>query len=143
MPYAKGVMFAVLAAVTAALVGILAKIGMKEIPPLLATAMRSVVMMVFCVVVALAAGMGGQVHTLHRKAILMIVLSGVAGAMSWIFGFYAYDLIGVSKTSPIDKLSVPLAVILAVLVLKERPSAVNWLGVGLICVGAYCAALKS
>jgi bacterial/archaeal transporter family protein len=143
MDYAKGVTFALLAAVTAALVGIFARIGMKEIPPLLATAMRSVVMMVFCVVVATAAGMSGQVHTLHRKAILMIVLSGVAGAMSWIFGFYAYDLIGVSKTSPIDKLSVPLAVILAVIFLQERPSAVNWVGVGLICAGAYCAALKS
>jgi len=143
MNYTKGVTFAVLAAVTAALVGIFARLGMKEIPPLLATAMRSVVMMVFCVVAAAGAGMSGQFHTLHRRAIAMIICSGVAGALSWIFGFYAYDLIGVSKTSPIDKLSVPLAVGMAALFLGERPSAVNWVGVGLICAGAYCAALKS
>lgn len=135
-------MFAVLAAVTAALVGIFAKLGMKDIPPILATAFRSVVMMIFCVIVALASGMATKLHTLHRKALLMIVLSGLAGAASWMFGFIAYDKIGVSKTAPIDKLSVPLAVMLAFVFLNERPSAVNWVGVGLICVGAYCAALK-
>jgi transporter family protein len=143
MDYAKGVTYAILAALTAALVGVFARLGMKDIPPILATALRSIVMMVFCVIVALGAGMGAHLHILHRRAIVMIILSGVAGALSWMFGFLAYDLIGVSKTSPIDKLSVPLAVILAVIFLQERPSAINWVGIGLICVGAYCAALRS
>lgn len=142
MAYSQGIIFAVLAAVTAAFVGIFAKLGMKDIPPILATALRSVVMMIFCIAVAVGSGMAGKINTLHRKAVLMIVLSGIAGAASWLFGFIAYDKIGVSKTAPLDKLSVPLAVILAYFFLQERPSAVNWAGVGLICVGAYCAAYK-
>jgi transporter family protein len=90
--------------------------------------------------VAMIAGMASKVRTLHTTAVTMIVLSGIAGAASWLFGFLAYDKIGVSKTSPIDKLSVPLAVILAVIFLGEKPSRVNWIGVALIACGAYLAA---
>jgi len=142
MDYTKGILYAVLAAVSASLVGIFAKIGMKDVPPILATAVRSIVMMGFCVAVAAIMGMGDKLHHLNRRAILMIVLSGIAGATSWLFGFMAYDKIGVSKTSPIDKLSVPLAVVLAVIFLQERPSGVNWAGIACIAVGAYLAALR-
>ena len=142
MEYTKGILYAVVAAVSASLVGILAKIGMKDVPPVLATAFRSIVMMVFCVGVAAAMGMGSKLQHLHGKAITMIVLSGIAGTTSWLFGFMAYDKIGVSKTSPIDKLSVPLAVVLAVIFLNERPSAINWAGIACIAIGAYLAALK-
>jgi transporter family protein len=142
MDYTRGIIYAVAAALSASLVGIFAKLGMQDVPPILATAMRSIVMMVFCVVVAGAMGMGSKLHHLHRWAIVMIVLSGVAGATSWMFGFMAYDKIGVAKTSPIDKLSVPLAVVLAVIFLQERPSAVNWAGIACITIGAYLAALK-
>src|SRR5258706_1983355 len=140
MNYIHGVIYAVLAAACASVVGILAKIGMKDVPPVLATAVRSIVMMVVCIVVAIVMGMGSKVRTLHATAVTMIVLSGIAGAASWIFGVLAYDKIGVSKTSPIDKLSVPLAVILAVIFLGEKPSRVNWIGIALIAFGAYLAA---
>jgi transporter family protein len=138
----KGILFAILAAVCASVIPILARIGMKEIPPVLATAVRSIVMMIFCITVALAMGLGSKVKTIHATALTMIILSGIAGAASWMFGFIAYDRIGVAKTSPLDKLSVPLAVGLAVLFLGERPSRLNWLGIGLITVGAYLSALK-
>jgi transporter family protein len=81
-------------------------------------------------------------HTLHRGAVMMIVLAGIAGALSWVFGFLAYDWIGISKAYPIDKLSVPLAVVLAVIFLGERPNWINWVGVALICMGALFAAYK-
>jgi transporter family protein len=142
MDYAKGVTCALLAAVTASLVGIFAKIGMKDVPPLLATALRSVIMMVVCVIIAGAYGMHAKMHTLHRGAVMMIVLAGIAGALSWVFGFLAYDWIGISKAYPIDKLSVPLAVVLAVIFLGERPNWINWVGVALICMGALFAAYK-
>jgi transporter family protein len=142
MEYTKGVMFAVLAAVCASVVGILAKIGMAEVPPILATAVRSVVMMAFCVGVALSMGLASKLPSLHGKAIAMIVLSGIAGAASWMFGFIAYDKIGIAKTSPLDKLSVPLAVVLAVIFLGEKPSRTNWIGIAMIAGGAYLAALK-
>jgi transporter family protein len=142
MQYRQGILFAVLAAVCAAVIPILAKVGMKDIPPVLATAVRSVVMMIFCIAVALSMGLGEKLSSLHGKAIAMIILSGVAGAASWMFGFIAYDKIGVAKTSPLDKLSVPLAVVLAVIILGEKPTKTNWTGIGLIAVGAYLAALK-
>ena len=143
MKYSKGIAFAVMAAMCASVVGIFAKIGMKEVPPVLATALRSIVMMFFCVAIATIMGMGSKLQSLHGKAIAMIVLSGIAGAASWMFGFIAYDKIGVSKTSPIDKLSVPLAVVLAVVFLGERPSKINWAGIVLIAAGAYLAALRN
>jgi transporter family protein len=59
-----------------------------------------------------------------------------------MFGFIAYDKIGVSKAYPIDKLSVPLAIVLAVIFLGERPNWINWIGVVLICIGAFFAAYK-
>jgi bacterial/archaeal transporter family protein len=138
-PKHTGLLFAALAAVAAAFTGIFAKLGMEGIPPILSTAIRSIVMMAFCLAVAAAAGMGGRLQTLHGKAMLMIVLSGIAGATSWLFGFLAYDKIGVSKTLPIDKLSVPLAVLLAVVFLGERPTKINWLGIAFIVAGAYLA----
>jgi transporter family protein len=72
--------------------------------------------------------------------VISIVLAGVAGGLAWIFGFRAIQLAGVSKVAPIDKLSMPLAVILAVIFLGERPSAINWAGIALIAVGVYLAA---
>jgi transporter family protein len=142
MDYTKGVIYAVLAAMCASVVGIFAKIGMAEISPILATAVRSVVMMLVCVGVALSMGLASKLPTLHSKAITMIILSAIAGAASWMFGFLAYDKIGVSKTSPLDKLSVPLAVVLAVIFLGERPTRLNWIGIILIAGGAYLAAYK-
>jgi transporter family protein len=139
--YHRGLLYAVLAAVSAALVGIFGKVGMEGIDSNLATAVRSLVMTLFLIGVVALLGLWTKIPTLHGKAMGMIVLSGVAGATSWLFGFRAIQLIGVSKVAPIDKLSVPLAVVLAVLLLGERPSLINWLGIAAITGGAYLAAL--
>jgi transporter family protein len=133
-------LYAFLAAACAALVSIFGKIGMKGINSDLATAVRSVVQALFVVSFATAIGSMRHLGTLHRWAIAAIICSGVAGGLSWIFGFRAIQLAGVAKVAPIDKLSMPLAVILAVIFLKERPSATNWAGIALIAVGVYLAA---
>ena len=66
----------------------------------------------------------------------MIALSGLAGATSWLFGFKALDVGGqVSQVAPIDKLSVPLAAVLAFFLLRDRPSVINWAGIVLITFG--------
>jgi bacterial/archaeal transporter family protein len=135
-------LYALLAAGCAALVSIFGKIGMKGINSDLATAVRSVVQASFVVLFATALGSMRHLNTLHRWAIGAIVLSGVAGGLSWIFGFRAIQLAGVSKVAPIDKLSMPLAVVLAVIFLKERPSGVNWAGIALIAGGVYLAAYR-
>lgn len=132
--------YALLSAAAAALVGIFGKLGMKEVDSNLATAVRSVVMTLFLMAVCTSLGVWNRLPTISGKALGMIVLSGLAGATSWLFYFRAIQAGTVSQVAPIDKLSMPLAVVLAVLVLGERPSGVNWLGIGLIVVGAYLAA---
>jgi transporter family protein len=61
--------------------------------------------------------------------------------LSWIFVFRAIQLADVSKVAPIDKLSMPLGILLAVLMLHERPSWINWVGIALITGGAYLATM--
>jgi transporter family protein len=136
----RWLVYALLSAAAAALVGIFAKIGMKGVDPTLATAVRSVVMTLFLLGVCTASGVWARLESLHGRAVAMIVLSGVAGAVSWLFYFKAIQLGPVSQVAPIDKLSMPLAVLLAVLILGERPSGTNWVGIALMTAGAYLAA---
>lgn len=136
----RWLVYALLSAASAALVGVIGKVGMRGIDSTLATAVRSVVMTVFLLGVCTVMGLWPRVQSLHGRAVTMIVLSGVAGAVSWLFYFKAIQAGTVSQVAPIDKLSMPLAVVLAVLALGERPSWTNWTGVVLIAGGAYLAA---
>src|SRR5690348_12773244 len=128
--------YALLSAASAAFVGIFGKIGMKGIDSSLATAVRSVVMAVFLLAACTVMGLLNKIPSLHSKALGAIVLSGVAGAVSWLFYFRAIQVGTVSQVAPIDKLSMPLAVLLAVLILGDRPTVANWAGIVLIAGGA-------
>src|SRR5882724_11188890 len=132
-------LYALLSAFAAAFVGIFGKLGMSEVDSNLATAVRSIVMTLFLAGVCQFTGAWSKLQTLHSRAILMIVLSGVAGAISWLFYFRAIQVGQVSQVAPIDKLSMPFAVVLAVLILRDRPTFVNWIGVLLIVGGGYLA----
>jgi len=138
----RWLLFAILSAVAAAFVGIFGKLGMEKIDSNLATVVRSIVMTLFLLVACTVLGVWTKLPTLHGRAIWMIVLSGVAGAVSWLFYFRAIQLGHVSQVAPIDKLSMPFAVVLAVLILGDRPSGLNWLGVILIVTGGYLASLS-
>jgi bacterial/archaeal transporter family protein len=133
--------YALLSALAAAFVGIFGKIGMKEVDSNLATAVRSIVMTVFLACFCLMVGGWSKLNSIHSRALGMIVLSGLAGAVSWLFYFKAIQVGTVSQVAPIDKLSMPLAVVLAVLVLGDRPTPANWVGVGLIAIGGDLAGL--
>ena len=135
--------YALLSAVAAALIPIFGKIGMGEMDSSLATAIRSVVMALLCVGFVTIRGLWSKLGQVHGKAMLTIVLTGAAGAASWLFYFRAIQLGKASQVQPIDKLSVPLAAVLAFLILGERPSGANWFGIALIAVGAYLAALPA
>ncbi|HEX8342541.1 MAG TPA: EamA family transporter [Tepidisphaeraceae bacterium] len=139
----RWLIYALLSALAASLVGIFGKLGMQSIDANLATAVRSVVMTVFLLGVATTFGAWSKLPTIGGKAFAMIVLSGIAGAVSWLFYFRAIQVGTVSQVAPIDKLSMPLAVLLAVLILGDRPSGLNWLGIALIVGGAYLAALPA
>ncbi|HEX4793265.1 MAG TPA: EamA family transporter [Humisphaera sp.] len=138
----RWLLYAILAAVSASLVSIFAKIGMEGIDATLATTVRSAIMLVFLVTVCTAQNVWHKLPTIRGMAIIMIALSGVAGAISWLFGFKALAVGGqVTQVAPIDKLSVPLAAILAFILLRDRPTGWNWAGILLIALGAYMTAL--
>ncbi|AXY77965.1 EamA family transporter [Paraflavitalea soli] len=115
--------YALLSALFAGLTAILAKMGLKGISGNLATAIRTVVIVFISWGIVLAAGQLKEVKSLSRNNLLFLVLSGVATGLSWIFYFKALETGPVSKVAPIDKLSVPIAIGLSVLLLKET---VDW-----------------
>ena len=144
MPFTQSwFLYAVAAALCAAMINVLAKFGMKDIDKDFATAVRSVVQALFVVGFASVVGVMRNFGQLHARAITSIVLTGVCGGLSWIFVFRAIQLADVSKVAPIDKLSMPLGILLAVIFLQERPSPINWLGIFLITGGAYLATMKA
>ncbi len=143
MPIPTWLVYAMLSAVCAAGVAVLAKRGMENVDPTLATAIRSVVMTAFLIAVTSVVTAWDKISGISRTAWLLIAASGVAGALSWLFQFRAIQLADVSKVGPIDKLSLPLGILLAVLFLGERPSAINWLGITLVLIGAFLASIKA
>lgn len=139
----RWLVYALLSALAASTVGIFGKMGMKDIDSNLATAVRSVVMTGFLLGVCTVMRLWPKLETVGGKALLAIVLSGVAGAVSWLFYFKAIQLGEISKVAPIDKLSMPFAVILAVVIFREPTRPINWIGVSLIVAGAYLAAVPT
>ncbi|UAY90859.1 EamA family transporter [Pectobacterium polaris] len=135
--------YALLSAVCAAMVAIFGKIGLQNLDANTATAIRAVIMALFLVGVVVAQGKLALVGEIvaNKKALLFIVLSGVAGALSWLFYFVALKNGNVAQVAPIDKLSVVFAVVLAVILLGEKISLVAGAGVALISVGALLVAL--
>lgn len=131
------------AALCAALVSVLGKVGVRDVNSDLATAVRSIVQAGFVVGFATVLGLWRHAEQIGTRAGAAIVLAGIAGGLSWIFMFRALQLAPVWRVSPIDKLSMPLAVLLAVILLRERPGAWNWLGIVLIIAGAYLVALPA
>ncbi|CNL37156.1 EamA family transporter [Yersinia aleksiciae] len=135
--------YALLSALTASLVAIFGKIGLQHLDANTATAVRAVVMALFLVGVVVVQGKFNLVGAVlaDKKALLFVVLSGVAGALSWLFYFMAIKNGNVSQVAPIDKLSVVFAVILAFILFGEKISLIAGLGVALITAGALMVAL--
>lgn len=135
--------YALLSALCAALVAVFGKVGLQQLDANTATAVRAFIMALFLVGVVVAQGKLGLVGAIltQHKAMLFIVLSGVAGAMSWLFYFMALKNGSVAQVAPIDKLSVVFAVILAVILLGEKISLLAGVGVALISAGALLVAL--
>jgi bacterial/archaeal transporter family protein len=136
--------YALLSAVAAAMVGIFGKLGLKTIDSNMATAVRSSIMTVFLFAVVGVQGNLPKLLTVFedKRAFLYIALTGVAGATSWIFYFLALKYGKVSQVAPVDKLSVVIAAIAAALFLGEKIGLLAGVGIGLIAVGAILVALS-
>lgn len=135
--------FALLSAATAALVAIFGKLGLQGIDANTATAVRAVIMAAFLIGVVFFQGTLKDIPAIlaDRKAMTFIALSGVAGATSWLFYFLALKYGNVSQVAPVDKLSVVMATVIAILFLGERVSVLGGAGVALIALGAILVAL--
>lgn len=111
--------YALFSAFFAALTAIFAKVGIKGVDTDLATAIRTVVILVLAWSIAIFRGGAASIHTLSKQNIIFLVLSGIATGLSWIFYFKALQLGKVSQVAPVDKMSVAISIILAVIFLGE------------------------
>lgn len=127
--------FALLAGTFASLTSVFGKIGLQNIDSNLATALRTVVILLFATVVVLAKKKGKLLAKTPRNELAFVVLSGVATGLSWLCYFAALQAGPVSVVAPMDKLSTVFAVLFATLFLKERLYKKNSIGLFLLLFG--------
>jgi len=127
--------YALLSAFFAALTAIFAKVGIKGVDTDLATAIRTVVILILAWSIAIFRGGAGTIHTLSKQNIIFLCLSGIATGLSWIFYFKALQLGKVSQVAPVDKMSVAISIILAVVFLGEALTLKSVIGALLIIGG--------
>ena len=140
---AQGWFFWAIASVLfAALTAIFAKVGLQGVDSDFATFIRTLVILVALVLFLSYAGKWQDPAQLSAKNWLFLGLSGLATGASWLAYFKALQLGEASQVAPVDKFSIVLVVLMAVVFLKERPSAQEWLGIALIAGGVMVLALK-
>ncbi|WP_368658814.1 EamA family transporter [Metabacillus halosaccharovorans] len=131
------VTLALLAAFFAAITGILAKIGMENVNSNLATAIRTIIVLIMAFIIVLITDRLHSITMISTKALLFILLSGVATGISWLFFFRSLAMGDASKVIPIDKSSVVLTIILSIVVLGEQAVPNIMVGGALIAVGTF------
>lgn len=135
------VLYAILSAVFAAFTSILAKMGLENVNSTLATAIRTVVVLVMAWGMVFISGGVKGINQITTRGWIFLVLSGVATGASWLFYFRAMQLGEVSKVAPIDKLSVVLTMLLAFFLLGEKADIKAIIGGLLIATGTLVIAL--
>lgn len=127
--------YALLSAAFASLTAIFAKVGVKNIDSDLATAIRTVVILILAWGIALYKGVIPSVQGFNKQNWIFLILSGCATGLSWLFYFKALQAGKVSQVAPVDKLSVALTIVLSVLFLKETLTWHSAIGALLIIAG--------
>ena len=135
-------MFALLSAVFAALTSILAKIGIDGVNSNLATAIRTVVVVLMAWGMVFLTGGQGGISGISRKSWLFLILSGLATGASWLCYYKALQMGEASKVVPIDKLSVVITICLSFLLLREPVSLRVIIGALLITCGSIVMLVK-
>ena len=135
-------LWALLSAAFAALTAIFAKVGIENVNSDFATFIRTIVILLAAGGIVFATGHWQEPGTVSAKTWTFLVLSGLATGFSWICYFRALKLGNASQVAPIDKLSVVLVAVFAVLFLGEKLAPHNWLGVALIGGGAILVAIQ-
>jgi len=135
------IFWALLSALFAAATAVLAKVGVAHVDSNLATAIRTTVVLVFAWAIAISLGKHGEIRQVDGRAWLFLTLSGLATGLSWLCYFRALQLGPASRVAPLDKLSVVLVMVFAVLFLGEKLSPAALVGGGLITAGAVVMVL--
>lgn len=130
-------LFAILSAVFAAATAILAKIGIDGVNSNLATAIRTVVVLLMAWGVVFLTNSGGGIASISPRSWLFLILSGIATGASWMCYFYAIKIGDVSKVVPIDKCSLVLTIIFAVIFLGEAFTRKTLVGSILLLAGTF------
>ena len=130
-------LFAILSAVFAAATSILAKVGIDGVDSNLATAIRTIVVLVMAWLVVFITNKGGGITAITPKSWLFLILSGLATGASWLCYFHAIKIGEVSKVVPIDKCSLVLTIIFAVIFLGESLTWKTILGSILLLAGTF------
>ena len=128
--------YALVSAIAAGATAVLAKMGIEGMPSNLATAIRTVVILVIVSGIVAARGEHHALAAISPRALLFLVLSGCATGLSWLAYFRALQIGPASRVAPIDKLSLAVTLILAAVVLGERITLRVAGGVALMIVGA-------
>lgn len=131
------IIYALLSALFAALTSILAKIGINGVDSNLATAIRTVVVLVMAWGLVFMTGVQKQISNIGARSWLFLVLSGIATGLSWLFYYRALQMGDASRVVPIDKSSVVISMVLAFIVLKEQLTWQAIVGGLLITAGTF------
>lgn len=140
--FASWQFWALLSAGFAALTAIFAKVGIENVNSDYATFIRTVVIVAVLAVILTAIGAWQPLSSITRRTWLFLVLSGLATGASWVCYFRALKVGDAARVAPIDKLSVVIVAIFAVIFLGERLSLPNWVGIALIGIGAVLVSVK-
>ena len=127
--------YALLSALFASLTAIFAKVGITGVNSNLATAIRTVIILIVAWAIVLARGEAKGIATLSRHNMIFLIISGIATGLSWIFYFKALQLGKVSQVAPVDKLSVALTILLSIIFLGEALTVKTAIGAILIIAG--------
>lgn len=140
--YGKGwMLYALLAAVFAAVQSILAKIGIDNVESNLATAIRTCVVLLMAWIVVFAKGKKPSITSLDKKELIFIIFSGIATGASWLCYYYAIQKGVVSVVVPIDKLSILIAVVFSYFVFGEKLTLKSAIGLVLMTIGTLAMAI--
>ncbi|MDR0888104.1 MAG: EamA family transporter [Candidatus Methanoplasma sp.] len=129
--------FAIGAAVFAGLTAVLAKIGLKNVDSTLATALRTIVVVIFAFTMVLIVGSQTTIPDISSKTFIFLILSGIATGASWLCYYRALQMGDINKVVPIDKSSGVLTMLLAIIFLSEAFTPIKGVSMVLIAVGTY------
>jgi transporter family protein len=134
--------WALASAVFAALTAVFAKIGLEGVDSDFATLIRTIVIVAVLGAFVALTGKWSNPTTLPPRSLLFLVLSALATGASWVAYYRALQAGEAARVAPVDKLSVVLVAVFAVLFLGERPAAREWIGIAMVAAGVIVLALR-